>query len=478
MDSPRYRGLDVLAWWLLVAGLCLHLGLSRHLLLSLGFPYEGPLAGPFPFKIHPGTYLTVLSLVCSLASRGNPLRAMGTAARREPALAFSLAVMVTCLAWVVLRHGTSGAAFIIDTHWLPALAALAQLQMDDRRRAVLLKLIAAFIAVNAALALGEHALQQRLIPLYLQGPNGGYFVDTHFRSSALLGHPLENATLTAALLPIGLLMPWPPLWRWLHVLLLLMSMLAFGGRAGLATALALYGAWGLWRLAGSLLRGRFSYLQLTGGTVVLALALVGLAAVVGLTGLGDRIFATLYLDNSASVRLRVWQAYAHVHTEALWLGLSAREIDTVALRLGLDPDFEAIENGWIYLSLLLGLPVFGLWLAGFAALFGRLLRDAPPVVRIALMTFLVSASTSNFLGAKSVGLGVVATFALAAGAMVRRTSGVSAPSRAQAGTLSDRRSVRGGGPGRVPPAAPRPGPGMAQGRSGLPALPVDPMPYR
>ena len=478
MDGPRYRGLDALAWRLLVAGLCMHLCVSRHLLLLLGFPYESPLAGPFPFKVHPGTYLTVLSLLCSLASRGNPLRTMGVAARREPALTLGLAVMVACLAWVVLRHGTSGAAFIIDTHWLPALAAFAQLHMDDRRRAFLLKLIAVVMAVNAALALGEHALQQRLIPLYLQGPNGGYFVDTHFRSSALLGHPLENATLTAALLPIGLLMPWPPLWRWLHLLLLLLSMLAFGGRAGLAAALALYGAWGLWRMAESLLRGRFSYLQLTGGSVVLVVVLAALAGVVALTGLGDRIFATLYLDNSAGVRLRVWQAYEYVGAEGLWLGLSAREIDALALQLGLDPDFEAIENGWIYLSLLLGLPVFGLWLAGFAVMSARLLREAPPVVRVALLTFLVSASTSNFLGAKSVGVGLMATYALAAGAMVRRTAAAAPTPRAQAGAPGDRRSVRDGGSGPGAPAAPRPDPGAARGRPGLPALPVEPIPHR
>lgn len=473
MDGPRYRVLDTLAWRLLAAGLFVQVVFSTHLLLHLGYPYEGPLAGAFPFKIHPGTYLVVGSLACSLAARGHPLRAFGVAAAREPALATAFVIMVACLLWVLVRHGTSGAAFIVDTHWLPPLAALAVLHVDDRRRALLLKLLAVLIAANALLALGEYAAKQRLTPIFLQGPNGGFSQEDHFRSSALLGHPLENAMITMTLLPIGLLMPWRPLLRWGHLGLLLLSMLAFGGRASLFTALLMYGGWGAWWLARQALGGRFSYLQLTGGSVLLLLALAGLAGVVVVTGLGERIFESLYLDNSASIRLLVWSAYEHVDAADLLLGISAREIDLVGIKLGLDPDFEAIENGWIYLSLLLGLPVFALWCAGFVCLYGRLFREAPALLRVALAAYLLSASTTNLYGAKSISQGLITAYVFAAAGMVRQQR--RAAGLAQGGPAASRLKAWNSPAGRSAAAAARPAPSpvrVASAASGLPARPA------
>jgi hypothetical protein len=469
MGEPRYPALDTLAWRLFVGGLCVHFLFSTHALLILGYPYEGPLPGPFPFKIHPGTYLTGLSLLCSLASRGNPLRSLWIACMREPLLALNLAVMVSCLGWVLLRHGTSGAAFIVDTHWLPSIAAFALLHFDDRRRAFLLKLLLLLIAANALLALGEYAAKERLTPLFLQGPNGGFSVEDHFRSSALLGHPLENAMITATLLPIALLMPGRALWRWLHVVLLLLAMLAFGGRASLFTALLIYGGWAALQLTRQVLRGRFSYLQLTGGSALLLLCLAALAGFVVVTGLGERIFASLYLDNSAGVRLRVWSAYDYLNAEELWLGISARGIDDVAVMLGLDPEFEAIENGWIYLSMLLGLPVFLLWVFGFGCLYGRLFREAPALVRVALVIYLVSASTTNLYGAKSINQGLITTYVLAAAAVQRRRAGERWAQGRVPGSRLSVRDLRAGWPMVGAPRAPLVAPHRWAGLPDVPA---------
>ena len=415
----RYPGLDRLAWHLLVAGIVLRLALSAHALLYLGYPYEAPLSGSFPFKIHPGTYLLTLALFCALASRGNPLRAALHQARVEPLLAINLVVMVVCLIWVVLRHGTSGAAFMVDTHWAPAMGALALLHFEDARRRQLLRVLVWFMALNAALALAEFGLQARLIPLFNQSQATGFATEEYFRSSALLGHPLVNAKLTAALLPMALLLPMRAIWRWGHVVLLLLALLAFGGRSALLSSLLIYGLWALIRLAADGLRGRFSYLQLTGGSVLLTLGLAALVAVVALTGLGERIFSGLYLDNSASVRLRVWSAYDFVNLEQLWLGISAREIDTVALRLGLDPAYEAIENGWIYLSLQMGLVFFSLWVVGFGCLLVWMLRQAPALAAVGVVVFLLNVSANNALASKTVVLGMLTIYAAVAGAQAR-----------------------------------------------------------
>jgi hypothetical protein len=441
----RSLTLDRLAWRLFMAAIFTLFLFSPHLLIRLGYPYEAPLQGALPFKIHPGTYLVTLSLLCALAGRGHPLRAAFHLAGREPLIAIHLAVMVTCLAWVLYRHGSSGAAFIVDSHWLPALAALALMHFDDRRLAFLFRALAALMLTNALLALLEVATQARLTPLYLQVQGEGLAQEDHFRASALFGHPLSNAKMAASLLPMALLLPMHGALRWAHVVLVGLSMLAFGGRAALFVAALVYGGWGVARLCGDLVRGRFSYLQLSGGSVFLLLAGVAMVALVITTGLGERIFANLYLDNSAGVRLRVWQAFDHLSAEQLWLGISARDIDLVALRLGLDPKYEAIENGWIYLSLQFGLVVFALWVIGFVCLITWTLRHAAPLAGAGVVAYVLVASTSNAFASKSVGSALLVTYAVASAAQLRRNRLMHAL-RAQASALSSRRA------GMTPPA--------------------------
>jgi hypothetical protein len=436
----RYPGLDRLAWWLLVCGLVCLFGLSAHALLHLGYPYEAPLTGAFPFKIHPGTYLVMAALLAALASRGNPLRQAVRLAREEPLLSAHLTVMVGCLAWVLWRHGTSGAAFIVDTHWLPAFVAMTLMHFDDRRRAFLLRCLVVLTAANALIALVESALEARLIPLYLTGQESGFADADHFRASALLGHPLTNAKVMAAMLPIALLVALAPVWRWTHMLLMLLALLAFGGRAALAVSLVVFGIWGLVGLLSNTVRGRYSYLQLTGGTVLGLLGVAVIGGVVIASGLGERVFSNLYLDNSASVRLRVWSAYDYLSSEELLFGISAREIDLVAIRLGLDPKYEAIENGWIYLSMQFGLVVFGLWVLGFGALMAWLLRGGTALTGAGLVVFLLAASTSNSFAAKSISQALLVTFVVGAAAQ-RRLHGQTTASPPQAQALDGRRQV-------------------------------------
>ena len=446
MRAVRHIGLETAAWRLFVAGVCVHFCFSAHALITLGYPYEAPLSGPFPFKIHPGTYLLAMALLCALASRGHPLRSAFRAVRQLPLIGVHLGVMVLCLAWVLYRHGPSGAAFIVDTHWVPALAALTLLHMDDRRRARLLPLLATFVLVNAGLGITEYALGARLVPLHMPGQESGFAEEGHFRSSGLLGHPLTNAKLMAALLPIALTLTWRGLWRWAAVATVAMGLLAFGSRAALGIVLVVYGSWLLGALGLMVVRGRFSYLQLTGGGVF---ALLGVAALVGVviaTGIGDRIFGSLYLDNSASVRLKVWSAYSYLTSEQLWLGISARDIDLVALRLGLDPKYEAIENGWIYLSMQLGLIVFGLWVIGFGCLLTWLVRVGTPLTAAGVLVYVAVSSTNNAFASKSITQGLLVTYVVAAGAQRREER-----RRIQAATAHGRRSG-------MPPALHVPGP--------------------
>ena len=122
------------------------------------------------------------------------------------------------------------------------------------------------------------------------------------------------------------------------------------------------------------------------------------------SGLGERIFANLAWDNSASVRLVALQALDHLDEFDWWVGVPPARIDEIALRLGLDPRFEAIENFWVVLLMQFGLVGFVPFLIGLGAGLVHAWRHAMPPLQLALPVYLLVASGANTLAAKSVSL--------------------------------------------------------------------------
>lgn len=419
-----------LAWWLFVLAIALQMLLSAPALLLLGIPYDAPF-GPAFAKFHPGAYLLVLAWFVALACHGNPLRVAARQFVRYPSLAGYFVAMVLIFAWVIYRHGSSGAAFIVQTLWMPAIAAFTLALHEERRHRQLLVILMLLLGLNALVALGESLTARRLIPLYIGREDA--MADGAFRASAFLGHPLVNAMVTASLLPACALLPWARKWRLALAGLLLLALFAFGGRTSLALSVFIYGSAALVLLLLSAARGRFSYLQLTGGVLALMLGITVLAAVVMSTGMGERVFQSLSQDNSANARLLAWTAFDHVRAADLWVGLASAQIDSVALRMGLDPRFEAIENFWIYLLLMLGVVGFVPFVAGLASLFILLWRSATLPMRAALLLYLVGSSTGNTLASKDVSLMLLTVAVLAGAAFQRGTS--RAPSAAAAGSV-------------------------------------------
>jgi hypothetical protein len=132
--------------------------------------------------------------------------------------------------------------------------------------------------------------------------------------------------------------------------------------------------------------------------------LTALGALVAVTGVGERIFANLTWDNSASVRLLAWDVLDHFHGAAFWFGISIPSIDAIALRVGIDPRYEAIENFWIYLLLLLGMFGFVLFVAGIGMLLICMWKKSPPLLKMTMLVYLVLASGANTLSSKSTSL--------------------------------------------------------------------------
>jgi O-antigen ligase len=414
--STSTARLEQASWTLLVIGIVAYVVLSASTLFVLGMPYNAR-AGPFISKIHPGTYAVGLSWLLALLSRGNPLRALGGHLRRNRLMAAYLACMMGVFAWAVFRHGPAGLAFVIDTLIMPGIAGLALALQSRERQRKMLSIVVALVLVNSAIAVVEALTAHRLVPL---APDRVDFIEEPgFRASALLGNPLGSAFITVSLMPAITFMHWRLHWKLLAEALCTLAVLAFGSRSALA-GLIVYGAFRLLPVVWRVLKGGYNYTQIVGGLVAAAVAATVLAGLVAVSGLGERIFNSLTWDNSASVRLRIWDILDYVRPEGLWFGLSIPDIDKLSLRAGIDPNYEAIENYWLYMLLLLGFVGFILFVAGVGVLVWRMCLVPSWPLRVGTLVFLVISSGANTLSSKSICLVLLVMVAESA-AQYRRT---------------------------------------------------------
>jgi hypothetical protein len=394
-----------IAWYLLVLAVAAYMLLSGQVLLRLGIPYDAPYGPPIA-KLHPGTYCLLLAWILAILSHGNPLRVLAGQMAEHRLLATYFACTVTILVWVLLRHGASGAAFIIESLWTPAIAVFVLYLLDRNKHRQIVQIVMLLLACNAVLALLETLFRIRLVPPPMA--IGDSFSEPYFRASALLGHPLHNAMITVSLLPAVIMLPWSLLQRLFVALLLSLSILTFGGRASLLLGGLFYGAYALFKGLEGVVRGRFSYLQLTGGSLAVMLGVTGMVGLIAGSGLGARIFENMKMDSSAGVRVRVWEAFNYLSNDDFWMGISPAQIDHISLRMGLDPQYEAIENFWIYLFMQFGIIGFVPFLIGLVCLLLVLWKAATSPMRVAILLYFAVASMANTLASKTFSLMLLA----------------------------------------------------------------------
>ncbi|ALN92616.1 VpsF family polysaccharide biosynthesis protein [Lysobacter gummosus] len=380
------------------SALVAYLTLSPALLSALGIPYDAPY-GNFLFKLHPGDYLLAVALAFSLAGQGNPLVALLARLRESPPLSLYLAAIALAFVYSLLRYGPSGSAFFIDTLMMPVAIVLIVSRLNDAQLRGLFRLIVVLVVVNAAIGLAEAALQHHLVPYTVAG--GVPVIEDKFRATALLGHPLENALITSLVLLASLDMSMQLWRRWALSGFLILALLAFGGRTSfLLTVMALL-AYATVNAGQGLRAGRYGYLHIVGSCVAALFALPALAALVWSSGLGERIFEGLYLDDSATVRFRIFSVFDYLDLYDVLFGISPAQIQELSARIGLSRNLEAIENFWLFMLLQLGVFGFATFVIGLFSGLWLLWRRAGTGARWTLLVFVITASTTNSLASKT-----------------------------------------------------------------------------
>jgi len=407
----------------------LALGISSLLLLSnlamngLGIHYVLP-GGALPEKIHPGTYFILLAFVLFLCARGNPVLAMVELTRRHTTVLAMFWCTALAIVYILVRDGAEGTQpglMLTETYVTAALATVMLLEAPESYRRRCFQLFLAIVLANTALAIFEALTQTRLTPYYNLASKGE-LVEKQFRPTALFGHPLENALITALFLMAFLGSYRRPLSKLAIVGFLVVGLLAEGGRTSMAVALMLTAVWAAVIAARSIRAGRASYrgvlVALLAGSVLPTALFAGAV----LAGLGERILANLYWDDSANTRSMLFKVFDYISLEQLLFGMSNVAWEDIKLQAAINWGLVEVENFWIVVLAWLGAVVFSIYIAGLFSFVWSFWRRGGLATRLATILLIIVCSSNNSLAKKDKTLTAFAAFTITAAATVSARS--------------------------------------------------------
>ncbi len=380
---------------LLLATVAVSLFAVSHLLLGMaGFRYEVP-GGSIVEKIHPATWLAMLALAVAVLRGGHPLLWLDHVVRRHKGLLF-FAFTNAVLLWHLVMNQKMPFSGLVDTFFLPMTLVLLLEGLSGRQRDMLERVIHVLMAANALLGLYEVATGWHFTPLII-----GELVQTDdWRATALMGHPLNNAAVTAHYLLAIALGGARAVSRPVRVALFVLNLAAlnaFGGRVAFVLAMVLLSGIAAWRFLGVLRGGRFT----PSTAVFVSLALpVGLAMVALLYDAGafDRFLSRFVSDNgSAEARLIMLELFRSIPERELVFGPNAAQVAQLMRMEGL----VGLESFWVAFVLSYGLAVSLLFFAGLFAFLWDLVKTTSPRAAVPVLFFLLEATTSVSVSAKT-----------------------------------------------------------------------------
>lgn len=393
---------------------------SATLLEHIGYHYITP--GGFPWeKFHPGTIVACCALAVRIFAADDVKAEARWLLASDPLVTLYLTAIAIAAAHAVLisKNPVTG---LVDTLVLPAVLLALTKDLDPRIRRSLALMICAIMGLNSLIGLVEFLTGWRLVPV---APAGFVMPDpsrppdpdadagvlaalSDWRSTALLGHPLENAFMTGTII-LCLAAPgarWVrPIVRFPLIGLSLVAMAAFGGRSSLVLSvlgMVLFGALAVARhlAAGTAIPKRGAAVVLFALPIACALLFVVVQA-----GFFDKFVMRFIEDNgSAEARVHMWQMFEPFTAVQILLGPDP-EVARVQQRLiGLE---LGIESFWIGLTLAYGLVVAGMLFIGLGLLAWRVVSISGPGGAAIMLYYFVNASTSTSLSSKTTTFGLV-----------------------------------------------------------------------
>ncbi|MCB1506694.1 MAG: VpsF family polysaccharide biosynthesis protein [Hyphomicrobiaceae bacterium] len=375
--------------------IALYFTISADVLIINGWQYDSPGGTPFD-KLHPATLVAFALLPIMAAERGNPLTGLISLANRHIRLLPFFLGIVFMIGYVTL---VTKAPFTIfaETFLGPLVLLLMFEKLGQREGKWLARLLHVLIVANALLGIYELVFSYHLTPYLVQGEP----MLSDWRSTALLGHPLANASIVGSyvvVLALGGHKDLPGPLALLFGSISFASLFAFGGRAATALVIA-----GLLLIAFSrmvsIMRGQS--FSLPNVIAVLVAAPLGALAIYTIweQGFFDLFIVRISDDSgSASTRLELFTLFNHLNWSDLLFLPDHAQIATWVNILGLEYGIENFVASFILSYGIVASIVFLSALLHFCWQVALMLR---PNTGWAFVYFFGVALTSVSLSAKS-----------------------------------------------------------------------------
>ncbi|HXY59707.1 MAG TPA: VpsF family polysaccharide biosynthesis protein [Methylocystis sp.] len=347
-------------------------------------------------KLHPATYLIALAITLGLLGRDNRVAYLRKVLAKLPGVAFFVAIWILLTVYAALvRH--SPITSLLETFLIAVTALVMYDELPQRVQSGLRLFLHVFLSVNALVGLGEHLTHMRVFPYVI----GGEEVTGDHRSTALMGHPLQNAATSAAYLLclfLGGDAALAPMTRLALILVQIIGLACFGGRTAIVASALIIGANLLKDFVFVLLGARFDMRRVLALTIGAPLVLAAVFYV-ALAGTFDDTAARFIEDNgSAEARVIMWRLFDSFALPDLLIGPDPEAVNTRLVDLGIG---IGIENTWISLIFQYGVLMTLFFVAGLLALFWEFWRRSREGAFQLFLFFLALISSAIGLAAKT-----------------------------------------------------------------------------
>ncbi len=380
--------------------------ISNLAMAMFGLAYETA-GGAQWEKIAPATYLALAALMALIVANPNHAAFVDEIVRRHKGLIVFFLCWTALFAYIVRFQGTP-LTQTFDTFLLPMALFLVLPRTPGRTQRRMALFIHAFMALNALIGLAEFAAGFRLTPIMAQGIE----ITTDYRSSALLGHPLNNSLMAACyglILMLGGGRDLPPAWRTAAFLLQLPALAVFGGRFATVAFIGFAGVLALIHGVQILAGRRFSTTGAAAMLVVVPVMVIGAVLLVA-DGFLDKFLMRFVEDEgSAASRLIMFELVGKIPFHELLVGANPDVVATLQRTEGIA---FGIESFWVafiaYYGILISVPFF----VGLIAFLVGLARQTTKGSGWVIFLFILICTTSASLSGKTTSFGLFVAMVL------------------------------------------------------------------
>jgi hypothetical protein len=354
-----------------------------NVLQIVGYHHHDFTSSPI-FRLHPLSYFAFATVVFYLITGKINMTYLTGTMKTE---ALFLLGCVFILVYLQITGNLNAIAFFIDALILPVLLSMLLKVTDVDVLYKFRNWVYLLFFANAGIAIIE-----KLKGSYLIAHQPDWLVD-YFRSSAIFGHPLNNA-LIMSVLTITLFLAAKQTWLKLSVLFAgMVSIFCFGARGAL---IGVFIGIMLHMLLNTMGLGSTSEKKsATNGLAYLIAFAVIILIVINFTSFGDRITALSHVDGSAEARVDSFNIISQINfSDLIWKGTSTQEMERIQYTSGV----EIIENFYLIWLLRFGIIVTGILIWGLGKFLFDVTKTSPADIKFPiLLTFIFVSSTNNSL---------------------------------------------------------------------------------